>query len=564
MMSYIKKSFFVAFFVLLSHITLCDIVLPRLTVIFIVDQLSFPLLNKMKEKLHGGLKLLLQKGVSYENAYYPHAKPATSTGHVALNTGVFAKDHGVVSNKWFNKKGKKIYFPDSGDDKSAAVFASDGKKTLSYSRSAKRLMVPGISDTFVLNPQGLEKNYAYAISLKDRAAIGNASKLGKGIWFDTRTGYFTSSKAYFDKLPDWVNNFNKEKKIYELRSVKWEPAYGLGSSYYKFKDAFNYTFASAKQIIGKQVSIYSPQDKRHYNNLKLTPYANDLVCDLAEKCVEHIMYGNKKNRLVLWVSLSSLDKLGHIFGPCSAEVLDVVYHIDRRIKKFIKNVQKKIKKSDILFAVTADHGVSPIPEILQKEGFKSAIRVDEKQLLAKANRLVKDIYGISNLFIGLMNNQLFVDTTLFDILKKSQKQKIRKTVKDFLIKHPGIKRVWTSGELKNKIFEPHDLGLFFKNQLYPGRSGEFIIQVAPYCQITDYKTGTCHSSPYEYDVHVPLIMYQKGSFEGKTVRDRVSMLRFANSLAEILQVPKSPVSTFNLLPGLFDKESVENANLIIN
>src|SRR5271170_929098 len=84
---------------------------PRLTIIMVVDQFAHSYLQKLAPFLNGGLKELMRKGVDYTNAYVPHAIPATATGHTGLNTGTFAKDHGIIRNSWIENN-KKIMSDD--------------------------------------------------------------------------------------------------------------------------------------------------------------------------------------------------------------------------------------------------------------------------------------------------------------------------------------------------------------------------------------------------------------------------------------------------------------------
>ena len=115
---------------------------------------------------------------------------------------------------------------------------------------------------------------------------------------------------------------------------------------------------------------------------------------------------------------------------------------------------------------------------------------------------------------------------------------------------PGIKNVWTFDELEDSTFQPHQLESFYKNQLYAGRSGDIICQPEPYCQITKYPTGTSHMSPYDYDTHVPLIIYQNGRFEKKKVNKKVWMQQLPVTLAHILHVGQPSASPYDQLPGL--------------
>jgi hypothetical protein len=119
---------------------------------------------------------------------------------------------------------------------------------------------------------------------------------------------------------------------------------------------------------------------------------------------------------------------------------------------------------------------------------------------------------------------------------------------------PGIKQVWTYQELQNLATQPDSFEDAIKKQLFPGRSGDIIMQTYPYAIVTDCKTGTTHETAYGYDTHVPLIIFQHGAFEDRTIRQRVSMIQFANSMAEIMNIQKPSASTADILPGLYDWE----------
>lgn len=549
---FLNGQVFAIFFVLFFSFIKCDPIRPRLTVVFVVDQCGKFYIDRLKPKFRAGLGFLVNRGINYENAFFPHANPATSTGHAALNTGVYAKDHGIVANNWLDELGNKIYFPDVTGDKNSLVFDNNGG-TFEFSRSPKRLMAQGISNSFALFPKSGQKNYVYALSIKDRAAIATAGQLGKAVWFEGKNGCFTSSKAYFEKLPDWVKKFNDDKKLYNLKKVKWEPAYGLNTSFYKFNDTFNYDYSQGSKLIGTDVDVYKANKPYPHKYLFLTPYSNDILFDLAETCIENTVAKDKTSNLLLWVSLSSLDKLGHLFGPMSAEVIDTMYQIDIRIEKFMKNVQKLVDKAEVLYVLTADHGVSIIPEMAKNNGILNAERINSKELLGQLNDHVNKNFEIKNIFTGIEGNQVYVDKKIFAPIDWEKKNKIRESIKKLLKSKSWVKDVWTYDELKNKCCKSGTIESNFKNQLYQDRSGEFIICTNPYCLIAGHKAGAAHCSPYNFDTHVPLIFYQKGSFELKNIYDKVSMLQFANTLADILKVPKASQSTFASLPWLFDE-----------
>ena len=289
-----------------------------------------------------------------------------------------------------------------------------------------------------------------------------------------------------------------------------------------------------------------------YSLFKKTPSATQLLFDLAKTCITKNLKKKGHDRLLLWIGISSLDKLAHVYGPNSKETIDLIYHIDRQLNRFIKRIHSRFGKRNVLFVLTSDHGVSPIPEQLHDQGIKMARRVNAKELVAQVNQFTEMKYGISNLVHHFESSQFFFNLSLWQDLSVVKQKAILTDIKTFLNMESYIKNVWTFDELRTMCYEPHDLENYFKQQLFPGRSGQVIVQVYPYVQITRYPKGTTHVTPYEYDTHVPLIIYQGGKFEARHIRKKVWALQLANTLAEILEIPKPSASTFEILPGLFD------------
>jgi len=137
----------------------------------------------------------------------------------------------------------------------------------------------------------------------------------------------------------------------------------------------------------------------------------------------------------------------------------------------------------------------------------------------------------------------------------TQKRKaLFSTIQDTLLNTTYIKRAWAYEQLKNAVFDLYTPEYKLQQQLYPGRSGNIIFQMAPYCQVSQYSSGTTHETPYDYDTHVPLVMYQKGSVERKIINETVLTLQVAPTIAHLMQVPKPSACTFSILPGIAGHE----------
>jgi predicted AlkP superfamily pyrophosphatase or phosphodiesterase len=546
--NYIQKiSIFMLFLGIFS--AYADIKKPKLTVVIVIDQFGYHYIPKLYPHLQYGLKTLLDKGIVYENSYLPHGMPATGTGHTGLNTGAYAKDHGIIGNDWTNPNGEKVEC-DYDTAERAAVFAPNG--FYDYGKSARNIMVNGISDQFVLASQPNNPHLAFGLSFKSRSSICTAGQLGKAIWYDEKTRSFTSSKAYYDKLPEWLREFSQKQQA-QLNTISWQLMYPETSEAYNFFNTHEYTHANRPYSCINRPIYLDAKDNvpRKRDDFSTAPQANKLIFDLATACINAHTSENPANNMLVWVCVSSLDKLGHTYGTETIETIDMIYQLDKQIQDFMEQVITKFDKEDVLFALSADHGSGPIVELMHKRGLDGARRIRTQELTNQLNEHINKIYNIENCVLKIKQPHCHFDMKIFNALEKDLQEKIMQTTKEFLLQQPGIKQVWTYDELYRLPLDSHALENYFKQQLFKGRSGQLIIQTYPYVIITKNPTGLDHKTPYEYDTHIPLILYQPGHLEGKKIYKKVWALQLANTLAQILKVQKPSASTFEALPGIF-------------
>ena len=481
---------------------------PQLTVVFVIDQLAYRELNTMQNFFSGGLKTLCDQGICYTRATIPHGTPRTSPGLATITTGALPRDHGIIDNNWPGPR-QQWESADTDHTSTAAVFAREG--VYPFGKSAKNLMVDNLSDQLVLN--NITPHKVYSIAFKSTSAIFMAGHLGKAFWFDPQAHpkQFTTSKYYFNELPLWFTHWNKNSMLKEYQAQN-QPS-GLVS-------------------------------------LPSTSTMDELVTDLAYTCLQNHLLTHKKEPVVLWLGYNALDHIGHTHGPDSLEVHEYILKLDKLLHKFIQALHKNYKPEDILLVLTADHGVAPVPEHLQSRGLNLARRINATQFIQTINTEIFERHGITGFVTSCSPNSLYLDRTKLSTMNASTKQTVLKNIKQILCAQPGIQNAWTFEELSTLACDPHDVRSFLKNQLYPQRSGQIIFLVQPYTLVTDTPTGTDHQTPYEYDTHVPLIIYKKGSLEKKTITQPVYIQQLAGTLAHILHINRPAAATFDILPGI--------------
>ncbi len=528
---------------------------PKLTVVIVVDQFSAHFLHMLKPHFSGAFKFLPERGTSYLNAFYDHAMPGTAPGHTLLTTGTFGTFHGIVNNSWFDKEGKKVPC-DADTQEHAAVFAPDGSLQ-AYGKSARNILVDNLTDQMIMHSYPHAKNNVWALSLKSRAAIALAGHLGKALWFDKHKGSYTSSKAYFKELPSWVQEFNKKHDIPSWKTVTWKPFFDCNSPAYNYKHINNYTYSYLKKsMIGEPLPVLDGSYDRWFSK---TPQANKLLLDLAVETLNTQYTRQPDERFVLWVSLSSLDKAGHVFGPQSKEVIDLLYHLDHQLQEFIDTIYRKVDSHDVLFILTGDHGAQPIPEIVRDQGLSIARRYHYPNIIAHINKLIEKKYCIKNIIQNFKEPQFYLNQATLAALTEELRQNIYREIKDYMLDLPGIRRAWTFDELQNECFQEYDLDKYLQRQLHKDRSGQVLYALNPYTHLDTYfpegTKGTAHITQFAFDTQVPLIFYQPGRFEKNSITQNVYMPQVAVSLATLFEVPRPSAATANVLPKLFKERN---------
>ena len=99
---------------------------------------------------------------------------------------------------------------------------------------------------------------------------------------------------------------------------------------------------------------------------------DSLTFQFALAGLDALELGKSQSRTdLLAVSVSTTDAVGHRFGPDSREMHDQLLRLDRYIGAFIDSLYRVRDSSRIVFALTSDHSVAPIPEAGVKTRYRS-------------------------------------------------------------------------------------------------------------------------------------------------------------------------------------------------
>ena len=509
---------------------------PHIAVLIVVDQLAEHILSCHRPMLTGGIKRLFTEGMYFAGAYHPHSQPETATGHAMIATGAYAKTHGLVANEWINEEGIRVNACDDDATDGCRVF-SPTEKT---GKSARALQAETLGSVC----RRAKKPYrVIALSLKSRAAIPLAGPHGLPLWFDTKGGVFTSSEAFCRRLPSWVMAMNTHlaNTLHLQEKTEWKPQFEETSPQYCYAKKTIYEHTGYPfSLIATPQPFTKPDGSRAYHLFEQTPQASRELFRLGLLAARLHHKAHPDKPLLLCISLSNFDYAGHYYGPESKEVIDMLYAIDAQLGHFIKKIEQCFGAQNCLWALTADHGVSQIPEVLKAEGNYNARRIDAKKFMGEINRVVYDLYNVKDLLKATLPPHFYVDKDKWAFVRPEKQKDIIAAIKNYCARIEGIADVWHATDFADPTFDTRypkrSKAHWFKAQYMPGRSGDFVLHLKPHVQCSLYPKGTCHDSPYDLDTRVPVLFAGHGIQHG--VCDyRVSMRHFAPTMAYLLEAP---------------------------
>ncbi len=524
---------------------------PRLVVLISIDQFRADYLERFADLYlppsqdggaPGGFRYLKERGAWYADCRYDHYRTVTAVGHAVLGTGAQPSIGGIVGNSWWDTRTRKTVY--CVDDPGARVIgAESGSKETPM--SAANLDTTTTADELELATGGASRTVALA--LKDRAAIlliGH--RADTAIWFDEETGGWVSSSAYCKSgtLPAWVTSLNGRRLADQMRQQPWTPS---------VEDA---ALARTRVIGSGSRRFTHALTGRDYLPFATSPQGNAFVFDTAKEAVRAEELGRDEVPDFLAMNLSSNDYVGHRYGPDSAEVLDISVRTDRQLADFLGFLNRSVPGglAAVTIAISADHGVVPIPELQGQDGVPVA-RAIGAQIVGAAERALDAQVGAGDWIASSDNGELSLHPDTVARFAREPRERLEHVAVAAVMGVEGVLfAVGKSDVLAGRV-PRSNLGRRITQSLHPHRSGDVIVILKPQWLAGGARTGTgtSHGSPHPDDTHVPLLIAGAG-FRAGTYTTPVSPARLAPSLSHVLRVGRPSGADEPLLPGLAGAE----------
>jgi len=485
---------------------------PKLVVLLVVDQMRGDYVEKFQGQWTGGLKRLVEEGAWFREAAYPYAETETCVGHSTISTGTLPVTHGIIANAWWDRDSQSMVTC-TADPKVKNFAYADG--TATGGDSAWRVRVPAFADELRFQSGGATRVVTF--SLKARAAISMAGHKADAVtWFDH--GSWVSSSAYgamafiedFVKAHPMTADYAKTWRLSLPQSAYLYDQKALGAA---VPEGWEPTFP---HVLGGKAGSDRP-DEAFYNQWQTSPFADRYLTRLAESALDQLGLGKSGGTDFLAVSYSTLDYVGHAFGPRSWEIQDTLVQLDKDLAELFAHLDAKVGRRNYVVALSADHGVVPIPEDMQKTGADAGrLRIPEVQ--EKIEKALEPFGYTKPAVARITSSAVYLSTATYDKLKTDPAA--MRAVLDAVCSVSGVAEVFRAEELQGRPATQSPIRRAEANSYFEGRSGDLFIVPKPYWlasgnadKTRDYGTG--HGTPYNYDQHVPVLLMGWGIEHGE-------------------------------------------------
>ncbi len=469
------------------HVKKMEEATPRLLVFITIDAMRADYLERFDRQLTGGLAMLYRGGAVFTDAHQDHAITETAPGHAATMSGRFPVHTGIAANT-AGVNDSTVFLIDA-DGLGASPFRFKGT-TLTDWLAAK-------------DP----RTRVLSISRKDRAAILPIGKSKRPVFWYAPNGIFTTSTYYSDTLPSWLQRFNARKIPASYAGRIWEPL--LPTSAYPEPDSVPSENGGVQflfpHVIPDDASL-APQ------YLPAFPWMDDVTLQAALAGARALKLGAGPETDILAISLSTTDAVGHQYGPDSREMHDQIIRLDRALGVFFDSLFKMRNKRDVVIALTADHGLTPYPEVHAHDQNGNAKRINWIPVVNEFRDALR-ARGVRGDAVTFEDGAVTFDKPAIARAGLNLDSLTTEFAKAIL-RVPGIIRADRISELERQDTTRDDVARRWLHTFDESSGVDLVVTAEPYDYIR-VNTQAQHGVPYESDTHVPLIFYGRAFRPGR-------------------------------------------------
>jgi predicted AlkP superfamily pyrophosphatase or phosphodiesterase len=509
---------------------------PRLVVLLVVDGLPQRQVLASRDLFApDGFARFLDRGAWFSQAHVSDGYTVTASGHAAFLTGAYPDRTGIIGNDWRDREtGAPVY--NTGDPAEHSI----GQRVDAEGTSPRRLLVDTVGDVL---RRAQPRSKVIAVSGKDRGAILPAGHLGTAYMYMDDTGEFASSTYYMRESPPWVRRFESTHPADRFFHQPWTALLPDAAYAGSVPDGAPW-LGGARLPMTPGASSVRP-DAAYHRALLESPFVDRLTLDFAQAALDGEQLGQDAVPDILVVSLSGHDYVNHRWSAESRLSQDHLLQLDRMLQAFFAALDAKVGAENYVAVLTADHGFMPALPYLRAQAIEGG-RIEFGKVLARLNAGMAARFGPGRWIVGNSASSLLLDHAHLRATGVDP-DGAAEEARRLLLREPGFAAAYTRRELESGSRAGEALFAALRRSWHPAVSGEVQYAVKPYW-LFGARTVATHGSPYEYDTHVPLLVYGRGRIAPGRIDAPVEVIDIAPTLARLLRVPAPDASEGRPLP----------------
>ena len=478
---------------------------PRLVVFVSVDQMRFDYLTRFGPLFKGGFRKLLDRGAVFSGARFRHAVTETGPGHSVLLSGRSPAHSGIVGNEWFDALlGREVNVV---ADPTVTAVGGAG-------RGASPANFIGFTVGDMLKAR-TPRSRVVGVSVKDRSAILMAGpRADAAYWLDYGSGAVVTSTYYMSSAPPWLDRLNGRRLPETLGARPWTRLLPDEKAYQEH--------AGADDVEGEWDRVHTtfphrargaPPSWEFYEDFRRTPFADELVLEMALEVLAAHEMGTDDDTDLLAVGFSAADGIGHTFGPDSQEVMDHFLRLDLMLDRLLAEAGRRAGPEGVLVGLSADHGALPLVEVLRARGVP-ARRAHPSVLQAAVAAALDARFGAGHGFVAhYLPPDFYLD--LAGIERRGlARREVEAAVEKALLGTGIVEKVYTHERMLGPQ-PPGDTSFpFVRRSFFQPRSPHVITVLDPWVYLSSRPGGTGHGTLRDHDRHVPVVFLGPGIAPG--------------------------------------------------
>lgn len=398
---------------------------PKLIIGITVDQLRTDYLYALENQLcEGGLKMLLNKGVVYEQVVFDIDNPDATAAMAILATGAYPFQNGIPSREVFNTQNQRRQ----------SIFADKdylGNFT-EANYSARALNSTTLSDELMNASDNTSRIYSIAPS-PEAAIIGAGHTANCAFWIDDKQGKWASS-TYYRNFPNYIERKNKDKPLaYHLSEAVWQPMHKNRQltimPYHYSVNGFNHVFYEHGQPV--------------YSWFKSSPLVNDAIVELSKVLLTTGALGNGKNTDMLQLTLYCGTWLHDSPEKFAEELQDIYLRVDQSIKNLLEIVDQKVGLDNTFIYLT---GTGETEQLRQQIDGTCVGTFTASRCTSLLNSYLVSLYGKGNYVTDFIDYQIYLDHRGIE-QKNLKLSDVQQAAAEFVMMFSGVEDVVTQYQI---------------------------------------------------------------------------------------------------------------------